>query len=64
MKWSACFNKNLKSQVLIKLFTGEHDEDVEWLDEEDVDTTGLQIPPKQKINGFPVVNETDLGPWE
>jgi len=47
------------------LFLTTESLDAEWMDEDDVDTTGLSIPStSHHKSGLPIVTETLEDPWE
>ena len=39
-------------------------EDAEWIDEDDVDTTAMEMPPSVRPSGLPVVDDNEQLPWE
>ena len=52
-----------QSQLMSIIASGEM-EDVEWLGEDLVDTTGVTMPPPTALSTIPVIADFLEGPWE
>ena len=53
-----------QNELMVIIASGEM-EDVEWLDEDQVDTTGVTMPPPATaVSEIPVVADLNENPWE
>ena len=54
-----------RQRELMAIIASGEMEDVEWLDESQVDTTGVDVPPVPSLSSLPVITDLlDGGSWE